>query len=182
MYYCTGFYEPGDSHVLRAEVIWDDLDVIQNVDNGHKLVSKDGTYVLEGPDSSGYAEGEIEFKWIFFASILPAETDIQPTSEPFDDETNVTETTTVPATDVHDATETVSTMPKIDHSDVPMQTTTPRQTTTTTTTTTPPGESPLTGYFPKDGKIWLAAMGVITVMIAALLVLLRRDGNKRDKK
>ncbi len=64
-----GYYEPGDSHVLRCEVIWNDLDVINNVDNGHRLVDKDGEHVLTGPSGSGYSEGEIEFKWIFYAAV-----------------------------------------------------------------------------------------------------------------
>ncbi|MBR1392845.1 MAG: hypothetical protein IJ561_03310 [Ruminococcus sp.] len=64
-----GFYAPGDTHTLRCEVIWDDLDVLSNVDNGHRLIDKEGEHVLVGPDDSGYVEGEIEFKWIFYAQV-----------------------------------------------------------------------------------------------------------------
>ena len=41
--------------------------VLRNVDNGRRLVDTDGVHVLVGPSGSGYAEGEIEFKWIFCA-------------------------------------------------------------------------------------------------------------------
>ena len=68
-----GNYAPGDSHTLRCEVIWNDIDVLKNVDNGWRLIDKDGEHVLVGPDGEGYVEGEIEFKWIFYAQIEPDE-------------------------------------------------------------------------------------------------------------
>ncbi len=68
-HYDCGYYAPGDSHTLRCEIIWNDLDVVEHVDNGHRLVDQDGTHVLVGSDDSGYVEGEIEFKWIFYAQI-----------------------------------------------------------------------------------------------------------------
>ena len=68
-YFSCGYYLPGDSHILRCDITWNDIDVIRNVNNGHRLVDKDGEHILEGTDDSGYAEGEIEFKWIFFASV-----------------------------------------------------------------------------------------------------------------
>ena len=67
--YDCGLYQPGDTHTLRCSVVWNDLDVLTNVDNGHRLIDKDGEHVLVGPDESGYAEGEIEFKWIFYAAV-----------------------------------------------------------------------------------------------------------------
>ena len=198
MYYPTGYYAPGDSHVLRAEVVWNDLDVMQHVDNGHRLVDKDGTHVLVGPDPSGYAEGEIEFKWIFFASVFPASYDeppTEPTSEPFGDETVATDATeptgdvseetdaTDPdPTEIKDATETVPTETD------PQQTDFRYPTETTTTTEPAPNShddfwgSPITGYLAKDGKVWLIGMGVVASMIAVLLVLIHRDKHKRDKK
>ena len=203
-YQNCGYYAPGDSHVLRAEVIWNDLDVLQNVDNGHRLVDKDGEHVLVGPDESGHVEGEIEFKWIFFASILPI------------DDSSATETTTAPNTDVKDNTETETTVVTDDNM-TDIQTTTGyfddssmtdtnvssdntdssddtdntddtddstiSTTTTTTTTTTPSGglfTSPYTGYIAKDGTVWLVGMGVISVMIVILLVLIHKK--KKDQK
>ena len=70
-----GYYAPGEAHNLRAEIIWNEIDVIKDVDNGHRLIDKDGEHVLVGPGESGYAEGEIEFKWIFYAQVEDPDTD-----------------------------------------------------------------------------------------------------------
>ncbi|HAJ97020.1 MAG TPA: hypothetical protein DCO72_04725 [Ruminococcus sp.] len=70
-----GLYEPGDSHKLRAEITWNELSNSLHVDNGDRLVSKDGEAVLVGPNGEGHAEGEIEFKWIFYAHVDGEETD-----------------------------------------------------------------------------------------------------------
>ena len=144
-YQNCGYYAPGDSHVLKAEVIWNDLDVLKNVDNGWRLIDKDGEHVLRGPSGEGYVEGEIEFKWIFFASILPV------------DGTETVETTTAVNTDVHNNTETTTTaltddyatdintttlefddssMTDTNNSDVTEDTNSDFSNTTTTTTTT----------------------------------------------
>ncbi|MDD6345498.1 MAG: hypothetical protein PUA51_04685, partial [Oscillospiraceae bacterium] len=64
-----GFYQPGDFHTLKCSVVWNDLDVLVGVDNGHRLVDIDGEHVLVGSDDEGYVEGEIEFKWIFYAAV-----------------------------------------------------------------------------------------------------------------
>ena len=64
-----GKYSPGEAHTLRCEIIWNDIDVIQNVDNGHRLIDVNGEHVLVGPEGEGHAEGEIEFKWIFYAML-----------------------------------------------------------------------------------------------------------------
>ena len=64
-----GNFAPGDSHVLKCSVIWNDLDVLVGVDNGHRLVDINGEHVLVGSEESGYVEGEIEFKWIFYAAV-----------------------------------------------------------------------------------------------------------------
>ncbi|HAE53316.1 MAG TPA: hypothetical protein DCG30_08690 [Ruminococcus sp.] len=64
-----GLYNPGDYHKLKCSVVWNDLDVLVGVNNGHRLVDIDGEHVLVGSDDSGYVEGEIEFKWIFYAAV-----------------------------------------------------------------------------------------------------------------
>lgn len=161
-YYNTGRYNPGDSHVLRAEVIWNDLDVIQNVDNGHKLVDVNGTHVLTGSDGSGYAEGEIEFKWIFFASVRP-----------------------VDGGDVVIATTTNDTI-----EEAGIVTTATESSLSETTTTAISSDdtkkdffkTPFTGYLGKDGKVWLVCIGIISAMIAFLLVLIHKDRKKHEKK
>jgi len=72
-YYDCGLFYPGDSHVLSCSVVWNDLDVLDNVnvDNGHRLVDQNGTHVLEGSNNEDHVEGEIEFKWIFAARVNP---------------------------------------------------------------------------------------------------------------
>ena len=197
-YYVCGFFEPGDAHTLRAEVTWNDLDVIGNVDNGHRLVDQNGKHVLVGPGESGYAEGEIEFKWIFFASILPIDqaTDIQTTTETEDQQTDIQTTTgqngdntdiqTVP-TDATGGTETAPPPPTDVKNNTETQTITSTTTVTTvvtpTETTTPGGwfQTPFTGFIAKDGKPWLIAMGVIGAMILILLVLLRKKEKEQKK-
>lgn len=166
-YYDTGRYNPGDSHVLRAEVIWNDLDVIQNVDNGHKLVDVNGTHVLTGPNGSGYAEGEIEFKWIFFASVMPI--------------SGYTVTTSPASTNVNSGNVTTS---KTAVSTTADGTSISTEENSPTVTTTPISifKTPLTGYLAKDGKIWLILIGIISTMIAFLLVLIHKDRKKREKK
>ena len=67
--YDCGLYQPGDSHTLKCSVVWNDLDVLVGVDNGHRLIDINGEHVLVGSQDSGYVEGEIEFKWIFFAAV-----------------------------------------------------------------------------------------------------------------
>ena len=67
--YDCGLYDPGDSHTLKCSVIWNDLDVLVGADNGHRLVDIDGEHVLVGSQNAGYVEGEIEFKWIFYAAV-----------------------------------------------------------------------------------------------------------------
>ena len=64
-----GLFNPGDSHVLNCSVTWNDLDVLVGVNNGHRLIDIDGEHVLIGADDNGYVEGEIEFKWIFYAAV-----------------------------------------------------------------------------------------------------------------
>jgi hypothetical protein len=64
-----GLFQPGDSHTLKCSVIWNDLDVLVGVDNGHRLIDINGEHVLVGSENLGYVEGEIEFKWIFYAAV-----------------------------------------------------------------------------------------------------------------
>ena len=67
--YDCGLYAPGDSHTLKCAVIWNDLDVLVGVDNGHRLVDINGEHVLVGSQDSGYVHGAIDFKWIFYAAV-----------------------------------------------------------------------------------------------------------------
>ncbi|MBQ4465015.1 MAG: hypothetical protein II916_03530 [Oscillospiraceae bacterium] len=64
-----GDFAPGDTHTLKCAVTWNDLDVLVGADNGHRLVDINGEHVLVGSEQSGCVEGEIEFKWIFYAAV-----------------------------------------------------------------------------------------------------------------
>ena len=88
-----GHYDPGESHTLRCEIVWNEIDVIQNVDNGHRLIDRDGEHVLVGPGDEGHAEGEIEFKWIFYAQV---DEDESSSDESSSDESTSDESTSNP--------------------------------------------------------------------------------------
>ncbi len=64
-----GYYAPGQSHTLRCEVVWNDYEVIKNVDNGHRLYDKYGEHIIVDAEGKAHIEGEIEFKWIFYAQV-----------------------------------------------------------------------------------------------------------------
>ena len=70
-YYDLGRFEMGESHVLRCEITFHDLTATQSVDNGWRLVDKDGVHVLREGSGGGAIYGEIEFKWIFCARAIP---------------------------------------------------------------------------------------------------------------
>ena len=143
---------------LRCEIIWNDLDVLKNVDNGHRLVDKDGEHVLVGPDGEGHVEGEIEFKWVFYAQVGG------------DD---------VSTPDSRNEGSTPDTSTGGDNS-----TTTPNSSTDSSNngTDSKPDDGffpPYTGILMKDGKVWLISMGVIGVMIAVLIVLIKKKEKKK---
>ncbi len=191
-YYSCGYYLPGDSHVLRCDITWNDIDVIRNVDNGHRLVDKDGEHVLEGPDESGYAEGEIEFKWIFFASVHEISssasdeldtTDVTDIIESFPETEHPTDVKS--RTDESNSTdETNHTEPsnseKVNSNQISSETTpsTPNHSNNNTFSTF---FSPFTGYLAKDGTIWLICIGAVSLGIVILLILMHREKKKRKK-
>ena len=64
-----GYYNPGTSHTLRAEVVWNDFEPFKSVDNGWRMVDKDGVHILIDPDGNAHTSGEIEFRWVFYSVI-----------------------------------------------------------------------------------------------------------------
>ena len=156
-----GTYAPGESHTLRAEITWVNVDVIKNVDNGHRLIDKDGEHVLVGPDGEGYADGEIEFKWIFYAMV--------------GDDSSDTDT---------DTTEDSSTTERSDTDSSETDTTSNSTSDSTSTQSSDGGDSffpPKTGVLLNSGAFWLTSMGVIGVMIVILLILIRRKNKDKGK-
>ena len=206
-YYDCGLYYPGDSHVLSCSVVWNDLAVLDDVhvNNGHRLVDKDGTHVLVGPDDSGHVEGEIEFKWIFFAKVNPddevTETQYTTTRPDGKSTTETGESTT------HNGKSTTDTQPDSSttvHGGRDTTSVRPPSSTTTVTTVVPPGNPgggepgepgnpnppgnrpggffpPFTGYLAKNGTVWLVGMGAVTVGIIVLIVLMLREKRKQKK-
>lgn len=63
-----GNFKPGDSHILKCSVVWNDKAIGNHVQNGHRIVSLNGTEVLED-NASVHLYGDIEFKWIFYAAV-----------------------------------------------------------------------------------------------------------------
>ena len=173
-----GQYYPGESHVLRCEVIWNDLDVIQNVDNGHRLVDKDGTHVLTGPNESGHAEGEIEFKWIFYASV-----DVEGVIE------NGVYVPTKPANDVKNSyysadNQIVSEGKEGENGDENGQDGNSGNGTGGNYSQNQNSGffSPFTGRLAKNGRFWILCIGAITVLIAVMLVLMYIEKRKQKNK
>ena len=68
-YYDCGRYGPGEAHTLRCEIVFNQFAINQAVDHGWRLVDVDGVHVLRGPSGEAEVYGEIEFKWIFCASV-----------------------------------------------------------------------------------------------------------------
>ncbi|MCR4795813.1 MAG: hypothetical protein K5898_11750 [Ruminococcus sp.] len=62
-----GNYKPGDSHTLKCSVVWNDTSYVDSVKSSHRIVSRNGTEVLEESNNSAY--GDIVFKWIFYAAV-----------------------------------------------------------------------------------------------------------------
>ncbi len=157
-----GNYAPGESHTLRCEITWNDLDVLRNVSNGHRLVDNEGEHILVGPDSSGSVEGEIEFKWVFYAQVG----DESSSSPDSTTDTYVDGRGYVPP-------HAVTTVPSV--TDTPDTPDTPHR------TDTEGFFPPFTGFLARSGAFWLVCMGVIAVMIAVLLVLMHKK-NKKQKR
>ena len=63
-----GNFKPGDSHILKCSVVWNDKDIGDYVQSGHRIVSLNGTQVLE-ENTPVSLYGDIEFKWIFYAVV-----------------------------------------------------------------------------------------------------------------
>lgn len=164
-----GNYDPGETHTLRCEIVWNDLSVNKHIDNGWRLVDKDGEHILVDPDGNGHIEGEIEFKWIFYAAVM----------EPYDTPPSIPGTPTATVSTPGDG-DGDNSAPAGDES-------VPDTPDSTSDSYSPPADSsrsdgffpPYTGFMMKDGKFWLISMGVIALMILVLLVLIKKKGKKK---
>ena len=63
-----GKYGPGESRVLRAEIVWNaTFSQGGAIDEGHRIYDFDGVKVVREKTGKTHIEGEVIFKWIFTA-------------------------------------------------------------------------------------------------------------------
>ena len=77
-----GTYKPGESHTMKVEVVWKGTDAGNAIDEGAKLVDRSGTTVLREPSGKRHIEGEVKFKWIFYAEVTDSDATISRVSKP----------------------------------------------------------------------------------------------------
>ena len=82
-----GYYEPGDSHKLSCSIAWVNQSGDYHIDEGHKVVDVNGTVIERPRSGKDHIEGEIEFKWIFYAAVdedyTPPDTGLLAASDTF---------------------------------------------------------------------------------------------------
>lgn len=158
-----GYYAPGESHTIRCEVTWNDINVDKHYDNGWRLIDSEGEHILVGPNGERTAYGEIEFKWIFYAQMTEDSSSVPEPYPPVDGPKEPPPGSSTPDGGSSSTPDSGNPEPSSDSSR--------------------PDDSffpPYTGFMMKDGKFWLISMGVIALMIAVLLVLIKKQ--KKDKK
>ncbi len=64
-----GEYEPGENRVMTCAVVWDQIDADRYIDNGIRVVGKDGEEVIQEPSGTTTITGEVTFQWVFYAVI-----------------------------------------------------------------------------------------------------------------
>ena len=63
-----GKYGPGESRVLRAEIVWNaTFSQGGSIDEGHRIYDFNGVKVVREKTGKTHIEGEVIFKWIFTA-------------------------------------------------------------------------------------------------------------------
>ena len=64
-----GYYTPGQSRVMTVDIVWNDAGHGGMIDNGARIVDKNGVTVVRGKSGITHIEGEVIFKWIFSAAV-----------------------------------------------------------------------------------------------------------------
>jgi hypothetical protein len=64
-----GEYEPGKSRTLNCTVTWDGTLPDGFVDNGSRIVDKNGTTIVREKSGKETVSGEVTFRWIFYAVV-----------------------------------------------------------------------------------------------------------------
>lgn len=64
-----GLYEPGESRKLNCSVVWSGTNAGGLIDYGKKVTDKDGTSVIKKQSGDNQINGEVKFRWIFYAVV-----------------------------------------------------------------------------------------------------------------
>lgn len=64
-----GLYKPGETGKMNCTITWQGTASGGDIDNGHRLVDINGVHVLRDMNGKEYIQGEIRFKWIFYAVV-----------------------------------------------------------------------------------------------------------------
>ncbi len=64
-----GTYQPGESHIMKVNVKWNGTSAGGFIDNGKRIVDKNGTSVVREKSGQNEISGEITFKWSFYAEV-----------------------------------------------------------------------------------------------------------------
>ena len=83
-----GVYKPGESHTMKVQVVWLGTDAGGHIDEGARLVDYTGTTVLRDPSGDRHIEGEVKFRWIFYAEVTDAQGTVSTISSPSSQDSN----------------------------------------------------------------------------------------------
>jgi hypothetical protein len=64
-----GIYKPGESGKLNCTVTWNGTDAGGFIDEGSRLVDREGTHILREKSGDDTIEGKVTFRWIFCAAV-----------------------------------------------------------------------------------------------------------------
>ena len=64
-----GTYSPGESRIMTVYIRWNGTDAGGEIDNGARIVDRNGTSVVREKSGQSQISGETTFKWIFYAEV-----------------------------------------------------------------------------------------------------------------
>ena len=66
-----GVYNPGQSKNMVVSITWNGSSSGGFIDNGQRVVTSSGTEIVREKSGDNYIYGEAEFKWTFYAEVVP---------------------------------------------------------------------------------------------------------------
>lgn len=75
-----GLYKPGESHVMTVDITWNGSSAGGFIDNGARIVDRNGSSVIREESGNHSISGETTFKWIFYAEVRDVHGDDSDTS------------------------------------------------------------------------------------------------------